>query len=110
MLPSWRIPKYISSVSITNINSILKRIEGSKNANLKTKKILQLVRVENVGQTSVLKVSSSKLNDFEDAVQNFCAVEAEHEIIVTRNTKDFNTSDLSIMTSKEFITKMNTLN
>jgi len=99
----------VSSITITDTNYIIGRSEGIKSANKKTKEILELVEVENVGETTVHKSASSKFNDFEDGVQNYCAVEAKHKIIVTRNVKDYKASELSIMTPKEFLIKMKSL-
>lgn len=96
----------VSSITITNTNYIIGRSEGIKSANKKTKKILDLVAVENVGESTVKKSSNSKFRDFEDGVQNFCASEANHKIIVTRNVQDFKESKLSIMTPKEFLVKL----
>jgi len=96
----------VSSITITDANYIIGRAEGSKAAHKKTKKILELVTVENVGESTVHKSSNSNFKDFEDGVQNFCAVEAKHQIIVTRNVKDFKESKLSILTPKEFLIKM----
>lgn len=96
----------VSSVTITDAHYIIGRSEGTVIANKRIKQILQLVTVENVGQTTVLKSSESKFKDFEDGVQNFCAVEAKHNIIVTRNVKDFKESNLAIMTPLELLAKM----
>lgn len=96
----------ISSITVTDANYIIGRSEGSISANKKTKKILELVKVENVGETTVHSSSNSKFKDFEDGVQNFCATEANHKIIVTRNTKHFRESKLAIMTPKEFLARI----
>jgi len=96
----------VSSVTITSANYIIGRSEGINAANRKTAKILKLVVVETVGQSTVQKSSDSEFKDFEDGVQNFCAVEANHEIIVTRNVKDFKQSELAIMTPTELIAKI----
>jgi len=99
----------VSSNSITDINYIISRAVGTKNANKKTKQILELVAVENVGDSIIRKASKSKFKDFVDGVQNFCASESQHKIIVTRNVKDFKQSKLSILTPREFLAKMNSL-
>lgn len=96
----------VSSITITNTNYIIGRSEGEKAANKKTKKILELLKVEKVGETTIHKSSNSNFRIFEDAVQNFCAVDSNHKIIVTRNVKDFKESELSIMTPKEFLVKL----
>ncbi|MEM9675379.1 MAG: PIN domain-containing protein [Cyclobacteriaceae bacterium] len=97
----------ISPISITNINYIIGKLENQRAADSKTKKILKLVQVENVGQTTINKASQSEFKDFEDAVQNYCAQESGHKIIITRNTRDYKASDLSIMTPREYLAKMN---
>jgi len=93
----------ISPISVTNIHYIIGRLENKTKADTQIKKLLQLVKVESVGQTAVNKAANSKFKDFEDAVQNFCAKEAGHQIIVTRNVKDYKASDLSTLTPKEYL-------
>jgi predicted nucleic acid-binding protein len=99
-----RISVCVSSVTITNLNYIIGRIENRNSAAKKTAKILKLVKVENVGESTVNKSIASKFKDFEDGVQNFCAEESKHKILITRNTKDYKESDLAIMTPKEYLT------
>lgn len=93
----------VSSVTITNLHYIIGRMENKTSADKKTAKILKLVTVENVGQSTVNKSISSSFNDFEDGVQNYCAVEAKHKIIITRNTKDYKNSELAIFTPIEYL-------
>ncbi|MFK7810553.1 MAG: type II toxin-antitoxin system VapC family toxin [Saprospiraceae bacterium] len=96
---------FISPISVTNINYIIGKIENQKKADAKTKKILEIVSVENVGQAIISKAINSNFKDFEDAVQNFCAAAAKHKTIITRNTKDYKESKLSIFTPKEYLAK-----
>ena len=98
---------FTSPVSITNIYYIVGRLENKNQANLKTNKLLQFVRVETIGQNVIDMASKSKFKDFDDAVQNFCATLAGHQLLVTRNTKDFKHSDLAIMTPKEYLATRN---
>jgi len=98
----------VSSVTITDANYIIGRAEGVNAANKKTAKLLKLIKVESVGETIIQKASDSDFKDFEDGVQNFCAIDAGHRILVTRNVKDFKLSQLAIMTPSEYLAKMNT--
>jgi predicted nucleic acid-binding protein len=98
-----RISVCVSSVTITNLNYIIGRIENKNSAAKKTAKILKLVRVENVGESTVNKSINSKFIDFEDGVQNYCAEESSHKILITRNTKDYKESDLAILTPREYL-------
>jgi len=98
----------VSSVTVTDTGYIIEKFEGVKSAKQKTKMLLELVTVENVGESTVQKSSDSKFKDFEDGVQNFCAIESKHKVILTRDVKGFRHSKLAVMTPKEFLVKMNT--
>lgn len=95
----------VSSLTISNLHYIISRIENKKSANNKIRKILKLLTVENVGQTTVIKAMESEFGDFEDGIQNYCAEEADHKVLITRNTKDYKKSSLAIMTPKEFLAR-----
>lgn len=96
-----------SPISITNINYLISKFENQRQADIKTQKILSIVSVENVGQEVITQASDSLFKDFEDGVQNYCAQAAGHRIIITRNTKDYQESNLSILTPKEYLAKLN---
>ncbi|MEO1654168.1 MAG: hypothetical protein AAFU64_11515, partial [Bacteroidota bacterium] len=49
---------------------------------------------------------NSNFKEFEDAVQNYCAQASGHGIILTRNTKDYKESGLSIFTPREYLAKI----
>jgi hypothetical protein len=51
----------------------------------------------------ILQALQSSFKDFEDAVQNFAAVAAGLDIIVTRNARDFKDSSLPVMSPSELI-------
>ena len=97
---------YTSSLSIANMHYIIGRLETKKKADSKIKKILKIMSIENLGQTVIDQAVESKFRDFEDSIQNFCAVEAKHEILITRNTKDYKESQLSIFTPEEYLAKI----
>jgi predicted nucleic acid-binding protein len=80
---------YTSSLSIANMHYIIGRLETKKKADSKIKKILKIMSIENLGQTVIDQ-----------------AVEAKHEILITRNTKDYKESQLSIFTPEEYLAKI----
>lgn len=89
-------------ITIINLNYIIGRIENKRQANVKTKKILKLISIEDIGESAILKSVQSKFKDLEDGVQNFWAEENGHKIIITQNIKDYKESDLAILIPKEF--------
>ena len=55
----------------------------------------------------VLNALNSGFNDFEDALQNFSAIEnGQIKIILTRNIKDFKKSELAVLTSETYVKGM----
>ena len=49
---------------------------------------------------------SSKFADFEDALQYHCALQMDCNILITRNTRDFKESEISVMTPDEYLTSL----
>lgn len=93
----------VSSLTIVNASYVL-----SKNLSpLEAKKRLANLKV----LTQVLPLTdkifdlaiASDFKDFEDGVQYFTALENAMDIILTRNKKDFKSSQLAIMSAKEYI-------
>lgn len=98
-----KIQLSLSSLSINNIDYIISKIESKKKSRQIILKLLALVEVLSVGQSTIEKAVLSEFKDFEDAMQNFCAEEGKLNHIITRNLKDFKKSKLSIQTPKEFL-------
>lgn len=96
----------VSPITITNIHYIIGKLENIKSANSKIKKIVKLVKIENVGESAIHQSINSKFCDFEDGVQYFCALEANHHTIVTRNIKDYKESTLGVLSPKEFLSSL----
>ena len=52
----------------------------------------------------VINALNSDFKDFEDALQNFSAIENEEiKVILTRNIKDFKKSELAILTPETYL-------
>ncbi len=102
-----KIQLFLSSLSINNIDYVVSKIESKKKSRQIIVKLLSLVDILPVGKSTIEKAALSEFRDFEDAVQNFCADEAELNHIITRNLKDFKKSNLSIQTPKEFLASFN---
>ncbi|WP_339717496.1 twitching motility protein PilT [Cyclobacterium amurskyense] len=58
----------------------------------------------------VLNSLNSDFKDFEDALQNFSAVQHEKiSIVLTRNTKDFKKSELAILSPEIYLRGSDTM-
>ncbi len=64
------------------------------------------LKISIVGQSSVTKcLENKKINDFEDGLEYYSALEAGCDCIVTEDTKDFYFSEIEVLKSEEFIKK-----
>ncbi|MCB0595522.1 MAG: PIN domain-containing protein [Lewinellaceae bacterium] len=93
----------LSSLSISNIYYIIRRVEDKKKAIDKVRSIIKLTEILSVDKSMVEKSAYSEFKDFEDGIQYFCADFHGYKTIITRNVKDYSKSSLSVLTPKEFL-------
>jgi len=67
------------------------------------KNMCAVCEVVKIDQGSITYALNSTFADMEDGVQHLCALEAKADVIVTRDEKDFKTSQLAVMNPNEFI-------
>ncbi len=96
----------LSSLSVNNVDYIVSKIESKKKSRQIIIKLLSLVEILTVNETTIKKAAMSQFKDFEDAIQNFCAEDEGLNHIITRNLKDYKKSNLSVLTPKEFLTSL----
>lgn len=94
---------YLCALSFTNIYYSLRKMlshEERLSALIQLQEVLHVLPVD----AGIVKAAlRSGWGDFEDAVQNFTAVADSRIVgIVTRNTKDFQKSQLDVIDSSEF--------
>jgi len=93
----------VSSNSITNIYYVLRKISSNEKARDFIKTILKYISVITVDHDSILTAIESKFMDFEDGVQNYCALKNQCDLILTRNIKDYTFSELQVLEPKDFV-------
>ncbi len=71
-----------------------------------TSELLQWCEVATVGTPAALEAEKMNLSDIEDAMQIASASACHADVIVTRNTPDFATSTIPVMTPEEFVQQM----
>ena len=101
------IEGYISASAITDIYYLAYKTIRDKNKVCSLlERLLQIVSVAGVTETEILAALKSGWNDFEDAVQYFTARNIEVSYIVTRNKKDYLSSDIVAAEPQEFFNLM----
>lgn len=96
--------EYISAAAVTDIYYIAyKELRDKEKVKSLIKKLLQIVRVENVNEADILAALDSDWSDFEDSVQNAIAENNEYDLIITRNPSDYKKSQIQVLTPKELL-------
>ncbi len=98
------IKGYATPVIISNVYYLLRKTAKHDVIIEKLKQLLQIIDIIHMDKASVVNALSSEFKDFEDALQNFSAMEnGKISIILTRNIKDFKTSDLAVLTPETYL-------
>lgn len=95
---SGKINGYVTSIMLSNIYDLLRKTASHEKVIEGLKMLMSILDVITTDKSSVIEALESNFKDFEDALQNFSAQhDDEISIIITRNIKDYKTSELSIM-------------
>ena len=81
-----------------NVTELIKRVkEVLRNLRL----VVNVLLLDN--KIIGLALNNETFADFEGGLQYFTAIEHEQEIIITRNLKDYKTSQIPVMTARQFL-------
>jgi predicted nucleic acid-binding protein len=97
----------VSSLAFANIDYVLHSQYSSVHHSRQLLATFKsLVTILPVDSKTIELALASDFNDFEDAIQYYCAIENGINILVTRNIKDFKKARIHIMTPEVFLTKI----
>jgi len=100
-----KITIYISAVSYNNIYYILRQSYSHSETIKMLSELNEWTDIVDVSKEIIKKSLKSDFKDFEDSIQYNCAKSVSKiDSIVTRDTKDFKTSSLPVLTPKEAVT------
>ena len=99
-----KVKIYISAVSYNNIYYILRQSLSNSETIRLLDELSEMAEIADVTKSVIKKSLKTDFKDFEDAIQYYCALSLNKiDFIVTRDTKDFKKSTLSIMTATEAV-------
>lgn len=95
---------FTTPVIVSNVYYLLRKTAKHSMIVEKIKQLLTIIEIVKMDKNVVLSALNSEFKDFDDALQNFSAIENEQiKIILTRNLKDFKKSELAIMTPETYL-------
>lgn len=99
-----QIQGFVTAIMLSNIYYLLRKNSKHEKVIKHLKMLMTILDVANTSKETVLDALNSDFKDFEDALQNFSAQHASDiKVIVTRNTKDYKSSNLSVMTPETYL-------
>lgn len=93
----------VSALSFATANYFLAKFENPQAATEKLRKFRVLSSVVGVDEEIIDKGLAADFKDFEDALQYFCALKANCQVLITRNSKDFKSASIPVMTADEYL-------
>jgi len=103
-----KIEGYVTPVIIANVYYLLRKTAKHDIVCEKIKALLGIIDIIKMDRTTVMNALNAQFIDFEDALQNFAAIDyAEINLILTRNIKDFKNSKLAIFTPESYLLSFN---
>ena len=99
-----KIDGFVTSVTISNIYYILRNSSKHDKIIESFKILMNIIDVAIIDKQTVLNALNSEFKDFEDALQNFSAInESDIQVIITKNVKDYKTSSLAVITPENYL-------
>lgn len=99
-----KINGFTTPVIICNVYYLLSKTAKHQLIIEKIKQLLNIIEITDMNKDVVLDALNSAFKDFEDALQNFSAIQnGKINIILTRNIKDFKTSGLAVLTPETYL-------
>ena len=104
-----KIRAFISAISFNNIFYIVRKISGKEKAKEALSLLRDIFQIVPVDKDIISLALEAPMDDFEDAVQYFCARKINANYIITRNAQDFPYPKPIPLTADEFLVLLKTL-
>jgi predicted nucleic acid-binding protein len=104
LIEQKKLKGYVSSLTFSNLNYVLRKIESHKKVIVKLDSISRLLTILKVDQQTIKYAIASGFPDFEDSIQYNCALDYKKiDVLITRNIKDYKGSEIPVMTPSDYL-------
>lgn len=105
---SKQMQGFVTAIMLSNIYYLLRKTAKHEKVIESLKVLMNILDIVTTDRKSVLNALNSEFKDFEDALQDFSAEsDKEINIIITRNIKDYKSSNLSVMQPEIYLKTFN---
>lgn len=99
-----KIAGFVTPVICSNVYYLLRQTGKHEKVIESLTQLLTIVDVIQMDRQVIQSALKSGFNDFEDALQNFAAIQqGDINVILTRNLKDFKKSTIGVMTPEDYV-------
>lgn len=94
---------YLTASTITDIYYIVKKVQGHQSAVEFLRSLIGIFKVLGVNSEIIEEALNKDFPDFEDGVQTITAEKNTIDLIITRNKKDFENTNIDVYSPVEFL-------
>jgi predicted nucleic acid-binding protein len=95
---------FVAWHTLATIDYYYAKLAGSEKSQKMITDLLVSIDLPLVGKYDAERALSIHMDDFEDALIFVVAEKANADFLITRNTRDFSKSTITVMTPEEFLT------
>jgi len=106
MAEQGKVEVFTSPLVMANVYYVLRKLAGAGKARDILRRLRPLLRIESMHASAVDWALTSDFQDLEDAIQYRVAVEAKADALLTRNAKDFRSSQIPVFSPEEFVNQI----
>ena len=104
-----KIEGFTSPIVFSNIHYVLRKRVSKQNTLESLKSLKNLIHILPVDKRTIELALDSSFEDFEDAIQYYCAEQNRVNYFITRNKIDYQKSEIIILNAQEFLAMLHTL-
>ena len=98
------ITGYLAAHSIPNLFYILRKAYSKEERRVFIKNLCDIFHISDLNAEKIISaVQNDKFADFEDCLQEECAVEVMADYIITRNTDDYRMSEIKAILPEDYL-------
>ena len=100
---SGRVEAYIAAISVNNVHYVMRRLKSETTAMIAVRIILRIFKVVPVDADILSRASDFHDKDYEDDIQQQCALKARCTQIFTRNPTHYDSSIIAVLPPSAFM-------
>ena len=102
---SGQVKGVLSALSIVNAAYIMRKAYTRSSLQVKMGWLINVFEISSIDEQTIREAFASHATDFEDAVQCFSALQADADLIVTRDASGFKDFPIPVMTPADFLAR-----